>query len=1685
MARTSCRKPKKKCCIRSSKLRKCTLKNMCPRKRCKKGGDVSVLEKKLVALEQKHQRDLQAHQETIRRQQQSIAVNGMNQALVSRYQKEAEERLQKINQDSQKIQELNTKLQQASQNVSQLTSETGRLNFEKQQILSEKMKLAEEKRNLQQEKQRLSEEKSKLIVEKGILNHALNGLSASGRNAIEKLSKQIKESRSELTEKVNELSKIRASANWNKVKNTVSVDKLQKDILSKNEIYKNLIKEYKSKLNECGSQLKNCKESKIEIEDLKKSLQSEVLKFKTDNDIQKTLLNALKQQNQRLIENVSQVTKERDAIKLSCANLSGSSKEMVSKLQESLRVCGEKLNAAIQNGDSTATKLNQEYISLQEQLKKCTFEKGTLKVQIEQTERTHTDTVKSLLDQIKECQTKMNTNLNLQKWKTAAKGSVLQKEYQQLQSEYNSKVAELQKLQSDSSAEIESLKKQLNEYANDINKKIAQQKWQSASLKGVSAEQKKSLQQEIESMKKEYFAAEKMLKTRIEELEKSNRTLRADSVNCASQRQQLEKQFQACQANEASLNAMLIELKEQNKSAGAEITELKAYIELSKDNIKRLQSERENLAENLKTLGNAKEESIKLAKDLESANKRFIDLQKEFNSKSLKIAELEKQLGLSLEDATKKSQEANEVNKELLNLKNQLNVLKSKENVQTDTIKQLESNISKLNGMLGVLQTDIGEKNEKMNKLINEIAKQTIDQLISSYQDMAQEYSRKNAQLSASQRNVTPEQRQLVQAQIENNNQIIDTINEQLRILREQQRKVEEDKIKLEQINKKAQFDFLINTARAKRDQRNLQTQLFRSNVDRLKAEKAEAERQRLEAIRLEKERQDAILAQELAKLKDIINDLKNVDPMTLYLKEILSGYSNKPEAIINGKDIYQNLTIYNQQLKNVGLNDLFKQVKARMVFDAESFRQDAKTAGKESLINNFIRTLNDISPISTYTDDLNQLKQKIAKLFDLYVSLKDSIYPVRIIINFGNILAKNTPVTNESVPENNFNAGKVSGDPRKIKNIITKDTEGPFYEVTTTSSNNYPVNEDILRVFNPEKDDSGNVKIPHLIYSAYGFSGSGKSFTLIAKDNKNNLLARVIKSIKSNANQGTFLRYTIYDNYGEMNDGGCNVLTGENEVNDSTPINKNTGFVVNKQIKLDDYQKIEDDINAFEKQRQQMILNKNGRSEFHIRFTPNNDQSSRSHLFIDIDIMESNITKGRITIIDMAGSEDVNTIQNSYFESIPTNYTGDAMVKSLENISTTISHLVDNISKVSSQLRSGDVNTNSRVASELGMINFITGDNAIQPFELIDKKGSYIKKDAWTALMNNFYTLKINLDYSDMKNFINDYNFYNYYSKIVYPIYQLKTKILKTFNTGYFKLTNSCNDCASFEKLNKIFELVGLNPLPNIYLDLSGLKPVIENSLKSDTDKRQAASNIPKFFKLMSNKLQPQIDNIYSVLINSQNGDFIKIVNFYNKDLEESKKKMIKSMEIDPNDINGSIRRIREQRENTNNIINKWNKDYLYKFHCSIRYQGVYIVHTLEQMKKYISCLQNQKYLTSQFPGNLLHKPLQLNGTTRDALSNYAAKFILFNNIRLDFSTNDQNIKPGAEQQNKNISDAYENSIKFADSINPLRSGGLPSCESSWSFGKKRTIKKRKGKRNVKSAIFKLISDYKYITSL
>ena len=165
---------------------------------------------------------------------------------------------------------------------------------------------------------------------------------------------------------------------------------------------------------------------------------------------------------------------------------------------------------------------------------------------------------------------------------------------------------------------------------------------------------------------------------------------------------------------------------------------------------------------------------------------------------------------------------------------------------------------------------------------------------------------------------------------------------------------------------------------------------------------------------------------------------------------------------------------------------------------------------------------------------------------------------------------------------------------------------------------------------------------------------------------------------------------------------------------------------------------------------------------------------------------------------------------------------------------------------------------------------------------------------------------------------------------------------------------------------------------------------------------------------------------------------------------------------------------------------INLWNRRYLYNIHCSLRYQGNFIVNTLDQMVQYISCLQNNKILDTKFPGDILHTNLDIKGQTRRVLKNSQPKFILFTNIRLDFSTHGRVLHEKITQ-NTNIRNAYINSIDFANKINPL-TGKMESCKLSGItlFGKRKSkIKGKVSKGKNKKVNSSLLKHIKFLKSL
>ena len=846
-----------------------------------------------------------------------------------------------------------------------------------------------------------------------------------------------------------------------------------------------------------------------------------------------------------------------------------------------------------------------------------------------------------------------------------------------------------------------------------------------------------------------------------------------------------------------------------------------------------------------------------------------------------------------------------------------------------------------------------------------------------------------------------------------------------------------------------------------------------------------------------------------------------NIKDKPLYLKELLKE-NLTDSGIDNIKKLYDTLTQYNNKLMNVGMNDLYKTVK-------DLIKTEITTgSGNNDSLNDFadqigISATNAISEYQNYLNQKPTSDDVITNVFEMlskFYTLKDSVFPVRIVINFGINYNKNiSPVISNSIVTGNYDNSINGQTKNNFQNLINKDIEGPYYTVTNTSSlptdpRTYNVNADIEQIFtNPDKNQT-----PHIIYSAYGFSGSGKSYTLIDSANKNNVLQRIVNTLKEqqkkNDKQIISLKYCIYDYYGEIKDDGCNVLTDTNKFGVGTTVNARTAgnkkpiqqpiakpvqqpiaksvqqpiakpvqqpskkevFIYSKgngsifEIGLNDVNQILIDLELFNTDRMKNnTTNSSDPTLFRVRYTPNNDKSSRSHLFLDIDIMLGRDIIGRITLIDMAGSENVKTIQESYFENLPSKYNSDNFIKSLQSLSGLVLNISDFVSKMSSKF---NIEANTPVSTfASGSVKKLFDTIKIASLQK-EGNGSYILKDAWKNLLLNL-NKKLT---EDQENFINNYNLYNYWI-LVQPIIEFKKTFVKNFGPYFSNVSNNVNTEIPLYAINNFFKKVGIPPIEYNYINVQKFiddardmyyKDTIadyrdaKKSMKLGTDaevmkmltpKQQLKEeNLNNYAKAITELLTPKITSIPDIIIGSNGGKLGLLINKNAESLTEEQKDMLL------NDNNAST---------FTNQINTWNREYLYKIHCPIRYQGNFINQTLEQMKTYIMNTQKNPTVKdiTNFPGE------QLNNNSRlSKLMNSKTKFILFVNIRLDFQPDgDSGIKPGSETQNENIKQAYSNSIEFANKINPLSKG--------LAFGKKR----KKGPSKIQK-VKRIMKDIKYL---
>jgi len=327
-------------------------------------------------------------------------------------------------------------------------------------------------------------------------------------------------------------------------------------------------------------------------------------------------------------------------------------------------------------------------------------------------------------------------------------------------------------------------------------------------------------------------------------------------------------------------------------------------------------------------------------------------------------------------------------------------------------------------------------------------------------------------------------------------------------------------------------------------------------------AEQVEARRKKLEESRLFLDKEER---ERLNKIREeLLKNVYNANSPN-YIKNIQSNANGDINKLEIGAKLYSTLILYNEDLKNINYKDVYSKIYNLINSDVVTLRNtlpDNHTKDKQKLdmfVLNDLKKINN--PIYDNIDNIQKFQNDLVDLFLIYNNLKDELFPVRIVMNFAIRNVSNLTGLSDSEVNSNYYQTQQVGNHQNIKNIlpityrkindiekIPNDEYGPYFKVTDTNNthNAYKVKEDILTFLDNDSD-----KLPHLIYSAYGFSGSGKSYTLIANANKNNMLRKIMENINEiiidKKLTNVIYKYRMYDIYGEIksinnDDKGCNI---------------------------------------------------------------------------------------------------------------------------------------------------------------------------------------------------------------------------------------------------------------------------------------------------------------------------------------------------------------------------------------------------------------------------------------------------------------------------------------------------------------------------------------------------------------
>ena len=185
----------------------------------------------------------------------------------------------------------------------------------------------------------------------------------------------------------------------------------------------------------------------------------------------------------------------------------------------------------------------------------------------------------------------------------------------------------------------------------------------------------------------------------------------------------------------------------------------------------------------------------------------------------------------------------------------------------------------------------------------------------------------------------------------------------------------------------------------------------------------------------------------------------------------------------------------------------------------------------------------------------------------------------------------------------------------------------GPFYNVYENINNN--------TLFSEYKSIIENLKRGNQVITfGYGFSGSGKTYSLLGDNKELGLLQLTLNNIETDTER---ININIKELYGRI------------EPPTLVP-NSSTNYINNIQSNIIQYGNSDkNNLNLFLNNIQTKRLN-----DKLIKYTSNNGESSRGHLLIDVDVKFKNGIETKFILIDLAGAEDPFIIGKTFLKVDP-----------------------------------------------------------------------------------------------------------------------------------------------------------------------------------------------------------------------------------------------------------------------------------------------------------------------------------------------------------------------------------------------------------------------------------------------